>query len=157
MFGYFDKVTLTLTNGSDVNGKIVPFSLKLPIDEDYEIPEDLAAVDVFEYQEGSVNNGIVVFSIYVGEKSTIDELVDMPRDKKLKLRDGIEIPAVDSEICYRVVGDYRLVYANVEDNDVVVGSHDELRKVIGKLSEDYNAFSKSVQKIKHFSKSVNKA
>lgn len=156
MFGYYDRITLSLVNGADVNGKSVPFSLTLPItDEGYEIPSDLASVDVFEYQEGFNSGGTIVFSIYVGERTTIEQLVDKKSDKLLKLRDEIEIPAVDSPICYQIVGDNRLVYANVDEEDVVVQSHDELRDVIGKLSTDYNSFCESVQKIKSFGKRLN--
>ena len=156
MFGYYDRITLSLVNGADVNGKSVPFSLKLPItDENFEIPSDLASVDVFEYQEGFNSGGTTVFSIYVGERTTIEQLVDKKSEKHLKLRDEIEIPAVDSPICYQIVGDNRLVYANVDDEDVVVQSHDELRAVIGKLSTDYGSFCEAAEKIKTFGKRLN--
>ena len=53
MFGFSDKVTLTLINGANNDGVSIPFTLKLPVeDESFEIPEDLASVDVFEYQDG---------------------------------------------------------------------------------------------------------
>ncbi|MBQ9854087.1 MAG: hypothetical protein IJO57_03535 [Bacilli bacterium] len=156
MFGYGDRITLSLVNGADINGKAVPFNLRLPAAEDYEIPEDLSVVDVFEYQEGSSTNGLIVFSIYVGNKKTIGELADINDGKHIKLREQIEIPSVDSDICYQTIGDNRFVYAVVEDNDLVVNSHEELRDVISKLSEDFNNFNKSVQKIKCFGKNINR-
>lgn len=156
MFGYGDKVTLSLVNGTDVNGKIIPFNLSLPANDDYEIPEDLSVIDVFEYQEGSSTNGLIVFSIYIGNKTTIRELVDIKDGKHIKLRDEIEIPSIDTDICYQTVGDNRVVFAVLDETDLVVGSHEELRDAIGKLSEDFNVFNKSVQKIKHFGKNMNK-
>ena len=151
MFGYADKVTLTLINGTDNNGCPVPFSLKLPVeDESFEIPKDLASVDVFEYQEGATNNGIIVFSIFVGEKSTIDELIDIKDGLKLELRREIEIPGVDYPICYQVVDGKRKIFSNVEDNDLVVSDHNELRTAILNLSNSYNEFCASVQKVKYF-------
>lgn len=156
MFGYGDRITLSLVNGADINGKAVPFNLRLPAAEDYEIPEDLSVVDVFEYQEGSSTNGLIVFSIYVGNKKTIGELADINDGKHIKLREQIEIPSIDSDICYQTIGDNRFVYAVVEDNDLVVNSHEELRNAISKLSEDFNNFNKSVQKIKCFGKNINR-
>lgn len=156
MFGYGDRITLSLVNGTDINGKIVPFNLSLPVDSDYEIPEELSVVDVFEYQEGSSTNGLIVFSIYVGNKTTIAELADINDGKHIKLRDEIEIPSIDSDICYHTIGDNRVVYAVVEENDLVVESHEKLRDAISKLSEDFNAFNKSVQKIKQFGRNMNK-
>lgn len=156
MFGYGDRITLSLVNGADINGKAVTFNLRLPAAEDYEIPEDLSVVDVFEYQEGSSTNGLIVFSIYVGNKKTIGELADINDGKHIKLREQIEIPSIDSDICYQTIGDNRFVYAVVEDNDLVVNSHEELRDAISKLSEDFNNFNKSVQKIKCFGKNINR-
>ena len=156
MFGYGDRITLSLVNGADINGKAVPFNLRLPAAEDYEIPEDLSVVDVFEYQEGSSTNGLIVFSIYVGNKKTIGELADINDGKHIKLREQIEIPSIDSDICYQTIGDNRFVYAVVEDNDLVVNSHEELRDAISKLSEDFNNYNKSVQKIKCFGKNINR-
>lgn len=156
MFGYGDRITLSLVNGTDINGKIVPFNLSLPVDSDYEIPEELSVVDVFEYQEGSSTNGLIVFSIYVGNKKTIGELADINDGKHIKLRDEIEIPSIDSDICYQTIGDNRVVYAVVEENDLVVESHEKLRDAISKLSEDFNTFNKSVQKIKQFGRNMNK-
>lgn len=156
MFGYGDRITLSLVNGTDINGKIVPFNLSLPVDSDYEIPEELSVVDVFEYQEGSSTNGLIVFSIYVGNKKTIGELADIKDGKHIKLRDEIEIPSIDSDICYQTIGDNRVVYAVVEENDLVIESHEKLRDAISKLSEDFNTFNKSVQKIKQFGRNMNK-
>lgn len=157
MFGFSDKVTLTLINGTNNDGCSIPFTLKLPVeDESFEIPEDLASVDVFEYQEGTVNNGVIVFSIFVGEKSTIDKLIDIKDGIKLELRREIEIPGVDSPICYQVVDGKRKIFANVDDSDLVVSNHDELRTAILKLSNNYSEFCSSVQKVKCFGERYNK-
>ena len=157
MFGFSDKVNLTLINGANNDGVSIPFTLKLPVEDvDFEIPEDLASVDVFEYQEGTVNNGVIVFSIFVGEKSTIDEMINSKDGGKLELRRKIEIPGVNFPICYQVVDGKRKIFANVEDNDLVVSSHDALRTAILKLSNNYNEFCSSVQKIKCFGERYNK-
>lgn len=156
MFGYSDKVTLTLINGADNDGCPVPFVVKLPVDSEFTIPDDLASFDVFEYQEGSSTNGVIVFSIFVGEKATIDELIDKKDGLKLALRREIEIPGVESPICYQVVDGHRKIFANVEDGDLVVKDHDELRTAIHQLSNDYDSFCKAVQKVKRFGENYNK-
>ena len=156
VFGYSDKVTLTLINGTDTDCCPVPFILKLPVEQDFNIPEDLASLDVFEYQEGFSNHGMIVFSVFVGEKSTIEELTKKNDGLKLSLRRGIEIPGVDSPICYQVVNGQKKIFANVEDGDLVVRNHEELKHVIKELSTDYNIFYNAVQKIKTFGERFNK-
>lgn len=156
MFGMYDKVVLSLINASDMDGKLLPFSRPLPVDGEIEIPEELSSIDVFEYQEGFISGGEIVFTIYVGEKSTIDEMVDANDGLKMHLRDEIEIPSVDTPVCYRIVDGKKKIYATLEENDVVVKDHAELKTTIKNLSEYYNEFNRSLQKIKTFSKS-NKA
>lgn len=150
MFGLYDHITLSLVNAVDINGKILDFSLTLPVDEEISLPRELTAVDLFEYQEGFMSGGKIVFSIYVGKKSTIDNMVDMNDGIGMKLRDEIEIPSVETPICYQVINGKKFIYAVLDDNDVVVESHDELKEVISSLSSDYKSFSESVQKIKKF-------
>lgn len=150
MFGSYDKITLSLVNAADIDGKLLPFSLTLPVDEEVTIPSELASVDVFEYQEGFISGGEIAFSIYVGEKSTIDEIVDMKDGIRMKLRDEIEIPSVDTPVCYQIVDKSKKIYATLEENDVVVKDHDELREAIAELSSNYRAFTAATQKIKQF-------
>lgn len=155
MFGIYDKMTLSLINAADMDGNLLPFSKSLPILEDIEIPEELSVVDVFEYQEGFISGGEIVFSIYVGEKSTIDEMVDAKDGIGMQLREKIEIPSVDTPVCYRIVNGKKKIYATLEDNDVVVKDHDALKDVIKSLSESYSEFNRSAEKIKTFSKTMN--
>lgn len=156
MFGSFDRMTLSLINAADTDGKLIPFSLKLPIAGDVSFPSELASVDVFEYQEGFISGGEIVFTIYVGEKSTIDKIADIKDGIRMQLRDEIEIPSIDSNVCYQVINGRRKIYAVVEDNDVVVKDQDELKRAIGLLSSRYSEFSATADKIKQFSKTINK-
>lgn len=155
MFGMYDKMTLSLINAADINGKLLPFSKTLPVVGEIEIPEELSSVDVFEYQEGFISGGEIVFSIYVGEKSTIDEMVDAKDGINMQLREEIEIPSVDTPVCYRIVDGKKKIYATLEDNDVVVKDHEELKSVIKSLSGHYEEFNRSVQKIKTFNNTSN--
>lgn len=155
MFGSYDRMTLSLVNAADTDGKLIPFSLTFPVSGEMVIPSEVASVDVFEYQEGFIAGGEIVFSIYVGEKATIDEMIDMKDGIGMHLRDEIEIPSVDTPVCYQVVDNKKKIYAVLEDNDVVVKDHDELKDAISRLSSNYSEFSKSAEKIKQFSKNNN--
>lgn len=151
-----DKMTLTLVNARDINEHILPFNLRMPVvDGSYDIPDTLAAIDVFEYQEGVVNQGYVLFHIYVGEKATFSELFELKGDKKIKIKGTLEIPGIDSKVCYQDVNGDNFVFATVDDCDVVVKDHKQLKEVIGNLSEGYNAVCTSVDNIKSFSKTMN--
>ena len=155
MFGCYDKMTLSLVNAADTDGKLIPFSLTLPVGDEIIIPSQVASVDLFEYQEGFIAGGEIVFSIFVGEKSTIDEMIDKNDGIGMHLKDEIEIPSVKTPVCYQVVNNKKKIYAVLEENDVVVKDHDELRKVISRLSSDYSEFSRTAEKIKQFSKNNN--
>lgn len=155
MFGSYDKMTLSLVNAADTDGNLLPFSLTLPVDAEVSLPSELASVDVFEYQEGFIAGGEIAFSIYVGEKSTIDEIVDMKDGIRMQLRDEIEIPSVDTPVCYQIVDNKKKIYAVLDENDVVARDHNELKKVISELSSNYSAFTDAAQKIKQFGKRNN--
>ncbi len=156
MFRSNDKVTLTLINARDINDQMLPFSLSVPVgDGSYDIPDTLAAIDVFEYQEGVVNQGYVLFHIYVGERKTFSELLELNGEKKVKVKRTLEILGIDRNICYQEVNGNNFVFATVDDCDVVVKDHEQLKGVIGNLSEAYTAVCTSVDNIKSFSKTMN--
>lgn len=157
MFGPYDKVTLSLINAATTDGSLLPFSITLPVAEDIEFPEELSSIDVFEYQEGFISGGEIAFTIYVGHKSTIDEMVDMNDGIKMHLRDEIEIPSVDTPVCYQIVDGRKLVYAVMDENDLAVEDHEGLKEAIKQLSADYKEFNQSVDKIKTFGKVRNKS
>ncbi len=95
-----------------------------------EIPEDIlnniASIDVFEYQEGTINNDFIVFSIYVGEKSTLNELITS--NKKILIR----------------IKDNKIIVMNeLGDNDIVVHNKDELQKIIKIISIEHQFYKKS--------------
>ena len=50
MFKNNDRLTLSLINARDINGNILPLSLTLPLkDNEFHIPEEVVAIDIFEY------------------------------------------------------------------------------------------------------------
>ena len=109
--------------------------------------------NVVKYVENDLLNDLLPSC--VSEDLTIDEMVDAKDGIKMQLREEIEIPSVDTPVCYRIVDGKKKIYATLEDNDVVVKDHDELKSVIKSLSGHYEEFNRSVQKIKTFNKTSN--
>lgn len=157
MFGNNDKLTLTLINAKNIKGEILPFKLSLPlINNNFDIPEDLASIDVFEYHEGLINGGNIVFSIYVGETTTINKLITRNAMANLKTARNILIPSVDSPICIQDRLDKKVVFANINENDIVVNNKEELISVIQNISDNLIVIKNSVLKIRTLSnKNIN--
>lgn len=157
MFGNNDKLTLTLINAKNIKGEILSFKLSLPlINNNYDIPEDLASIDVFEYHEGLINGGNIVFSIYVGETTTINKLITRNAIANLKTARNIVIPSVDSPICIQDRLDKKVVFANINENDIVVNNKEELISVIQNISGNLIIIKNSVLKIRTLSnKNIN--
>ena len=153
MFGNNDKITLTLINAKNIDGEILPFQLSLPLTKDnYVIPEDLVSIDVFEYHEGLVNGGNTVFSIYIGEVTTINNLIKSNTMLDVKIAKNIVITSIDSPICIKDKLDKKIVLANINENDIVVNNKEELIFVINNLSNNISIINNSVLKIKTLSK-----
>lgn len=150
MFGNNDKITLTLINAKNIDGEILPLQLSLPLtDDNYIIPEDLVSIDVFEYHEGLVNGGNIAFSIYIGEITTINNLIKSNTISNVKISKNIIITSIDSPICIKDRLDKKIVFANINENDIVVNNKEELISVINNLSNNLNIIRNSVLKIKN--------
>ena len=152
MFGDNDKLILTLINAKNINGEIIPFQLSLPLtDSNYNIPQELVAVDVFEYHEGLINGGNIAFSIYIGETTNIDTLIKTDRISKLKIQNNLELESINSSVCIQNKSGTLIVFANIQENDIVVNNIEELISVIEFLSNNLRVIKNSVAKIKKLS------
>ena len=153
MFGNNDKITLTLINAKNIAGEILPFQLSLPLtDDNYTIPDDLVSIDVFEYHEGLVNGGNTVFSIYIGEVTSINNLIKSNTMSDVRISKNIVITSIDSPICIKDRLDKKIVFANINENDIVVNNKEELIFVINNLSNNLSIIKKTVSKVKTLSK-----
>ena len=155
MFGNNDKITLTLINAKNIAGEILPFQLSLPLtDDNYTIPDDLVSTDVFEYHEGLVNGGNTVFSIYIGEVTSINNLIKSNTMSDVRISKNIVITSIDNPICIQDRLDKKVVFANIKENDVVVNNKEELIFVIQNLSNNMSVIKKSHTNIKKLSKKI---
>lgn len=154
MFGVSDKINLSIINARDINGKILPISLKLPLNNNYSLPEELASVDIFESQEGTVHEGHVIFSVYVGKVSTIKNIIT--EKKKLKILNNLDIYSIDAPICIQNVLDEQILFAILNKQDIVVENKEQLIKVIELLSDSFKVVDDSVTKIRTLYKKYDK-
>lgn len=153
MFKNNDRLTLSLINAKDINGNILPLSLTLPLkDNEFHIPEEVVAIDIFEYQEGTTTNGRVVFSLYVGETTSIKMIMHEIRNKKVKIAKGIKIPSADSTVCYQNVSGEKNIFAVLQPQDIIVKNTSQLPGIISNLSNEYAILCKSITNIKTLSK-----
>ena len=94
MFANNDKIVLSLVNIKNFNDFYLNYSYTLPVDISINILKDFASIDVFEYHEGSINSGFIAFSIYVGEKSSLNHLITS--NKKIAIKNNeIKVSAIN--------------------------------------------------------------
>lgn len=148
MFGQNEKLTLTLINARDVDGNILPFQLELPISDEYSLPKGVASLDVFEYHEGLANWGNIAFTIYIGEMTTINELINKNAISKVKITNNIDISSIDNSICIQTVLGEPIAFANVKKQDIVVENQKGLIEIIERLSDYFGVINDSVKKIR---------
>lgn len=143
-----DKLSLSLINARDIDGNIIPFSLQLPQNNnEYKFPEELASIDVFEYQEGLLIGGAIAFSIYIGEGTTLEKLIPDMKKYKVKIPKHLKISSVTSPICARNISGKKIVFAALNEQDYVVENLQQLAMTIEQLSNDYTVLCNSVTKI----------
>ena len=153
MFGQNDKVTLTLINLRDIMGNVLPYSFKLPLEGD--LPENVGAMDVFLYQEGINIGAKKVFSIYVGEKMTLKELVFKAKSFEVVVSENNELEP-DSLLLVQNIMDRKVASAIINENDIVVENREQLIMVVEEISDKFNDINKSLSMIRNLSIKYNK-
>ena len=152
MFRQNDKLTLTFINARDIDGNTLPFQVKLPLSNEYTLPDNIASLDVFEYHEGLVNGGSIVFSIYIGQITSINNLVNKNEMSNVKITKNIEISSIDSPVCIQTIQGKQIIFATLNEQDIVVENKEKLKEVIEQLSDNIKTINNSVEKIHRLSK-----
>lgn len=139
MFGYRDNNTLTVLNMYDRDNNIIPGAIKLPVKMSYDIPENILRASVFEYSEGNNVCGYESFNIYVGNLTTLKQIIDSKNfTKRIEFRTADdEVPSIDTTVCYFDQDDVRVIFAAVKPGDIVVGDKEEFKSVVDKISENF--------------------
>lgn len=152
MFRVSDKIGLSIINARDIDGNILPFSLKLPLNESFSIPDELVSVDVFENHEGLITGGNVAFKICIGRATTLKELVS--EHKKIKTKKNLYISSIDDSICIQDGLEEQVIFATLFWQDIVVENKEQLVKVIEMLSDSFKVVDDSVTKIRTLYKRI---
>lgn len=152
MFKDNDKISLNLVNAKDIEGNILPIVIKLPIEEKYNLPYELASFDVFEYHEGLNNYGNIVFSIYIGESAKVKDVISDMNNQGVNISPTLYIPSMNSNVCYKEIDNKKEIFAVLNDQDIVVENQKQLISVINKLSDNFSCINNCVYAIKTLSK-----
>ena len=92
------------------------------------------------------------YNVLIGETSTIADLDD--NDESIALSRMVEDEdciKLDDKICYyRDEDDYCVIFAKVQDTDIVVRDIEELENKLNDISTEFKKIQKSISKIKRY-------
>lgn len=141
-----DKFVISLVNFKDFDNHVIDYSCKLPKDIPNDILDKVSRLDVFEYHEGNINTGYIAFSIYVGNITTINNLVSNKDNFKfVNINKSIDL---DTPVLYRKIDNTKLIVNILNANDVVVKDREELKNVLNLLSNEVLNINASVNNVR---------
>lgn len=153
MLGVSDKLYLSIINFVSKDYKILPLNFKLPLeDENLDISDDIISASVFEYNESDFISGRVVLNIYVGKQSTLRDILNKFSDERITVENIEALNSIDESVCYfEDIDGNPVIFASLEDNDIVVKDVEELKKVIIKLSHYFMNIQNGISRIRKLS------
>lgn len=132
-----NKNGIYITDAKNIDGKKLPFMIKLPIINDFNLPKKTVSISVIKYIN---NNAVLLNNIYLGKTEIAKDFFNiggkaLPFEIKKRLE---RINSIYDTICYiKSNSGIRIVYAIVNENDIVVNSLEEMKDVILNLSYEY--------------------
>ncbi len=149
MFGINDKMTITVINFIDDDYKKLAINYPLPLENEIiDIPDNVIKAGVFEYHEGRLIDGSVVFNIYVGNKSTFRDLLNKFSDDKINTLFNMDICSIDQQICYIIKNEKPVVIAPLANNDIVVNNVEEFKAIIMSISNEVAVIKNGIARIR---------
>ena len=150
MLGLNDKITLCAINFTNKNGEIINYHLPFPIKEDFELPDDIIQVSIFETHQGICNYGFTAFNIYIGEITTIEGICKFANSGRSYHIIPDKIGKIDAKLCYYIddKGKY-IVFAKINHNDIVVKDLHELKRVLMKISNNFENIKNAINNIRN--------
>ena len=150
MLGCDDKITLCAINFTNKEGEIINYHLPFPVKEDFELPNDIIQVSIFETHQGICNYGFTAFNIYVGNITTIKGIIDHYKTGKGYKIIPDKISSVDAKLCYYNDNhDNWIVYAKINEGDIVVKDLHELKIVLINISNNFSNIKEAITNIKN--------
>lgn len=153
LLGVNDKLYLSVINFVSKDYKILPLNFKLPLeDENLDISDDIIKASVFEYNESDYVSGRVVFNIYVGKQSTLRDILNKFSDERITVENIQALNSVEESVCYfEDLSGSLVIFASLEDNDIVVSDVEELKQVIIELSHNFMEIKNGISRIRKLS------
>ena len=150
MIEYNDKMTLTGINAVNKKGKIINYHLSFPLkDDDFNIPEDIAEISIFEYHEGYENYGFRAFKICLGKVTSIREICDT-HDNNVKFDPRVfeEIVTPDDYLCYFEENEKKIIFSKINPGDIVTKDIDDFRSALISVSDNYRIITSAIERIR---------
>ncbi|MBQ6538832.1 MAG: hypothetical protein IJL76_00950 [Bacilli bacterium] len=153
MLGYNDKVFLSVSNVMNKEGEKYLINISLPNNFEYiGFPDDVIKVSVYEKEIKQYGEGDKVFNILVGKVSTMDDLFE---DEEIvtfsEMLAETDYVKTDDPVCYYKNDDGNcVIFAKIEDGDIVVKDVEELEEQVMDISYDFEKIQRSINKIKKY-------
>ena len=154
MLGVNDKVTLCAVDFIDKEGEIVHFSLDFPIKENFSLQGDIIGLSIYEMHQGKHTYGNVVFHIYVGDVVPFKKIAEGMSNKRNRVNINCHIDSLDDNVCYFEDDGKTVIFAKVNDNDIVVNNLSELENVLMQISNNFENIENSIDNIKNINKAL---
>ena len=145
-----EKITLKAIDAYSRKGEELDYSLSFPFDERYFwAPASIREISIYEYHEGKDIYGYVPFKVYIGKLTSIKDICES-NDKKYHINTSVfnDIKSVDDKLCYYedMYGKY-IVFAKVNDEDIVVENNLEFKEIMVNISNKYKNNEYQTKKI----------
>ena len=88
----------------------------------------------------------MAFSIYVGEKSSLNDLITS--NKKIAIKNNAKIENLDNPLLYRIINNKIIILRELNSNDIVVQNKEELQQVLKNLSLEFQNIKDTIQRIR---------
>ncbi len=153
MLGQDEETFLSVSDVINKNGEKYIINMRLPYDFTYtSFPDDVVKVTISEKEVRGKNKVYNSYSVLVGEISTIADLDDNDESIALsKMIENEEEIELDDPICFfRDEDDYCVVFAKIEEGDIVVKDTEELENKLNSISSEFKKIQNSIKKIKRY-------
>lgn len=135
-----EKITLKAINALNRKGEELDYNISFPFDERYFwAPASLREISIYEYHEGEEIYGYVPFKVYIGTVTSIKDICES-KGKKYSINALVynDIESINDKLCYYEDMYGRcIVFAKVNDDDIVVENNLEFKDVMVDLSNKY--------------------
>ena len=150
MFGYRDDISLSIANITNKNGEKLSIDFSLPKHKDIVLADDIVKASLYETLIQGNYKEINTYNIYIGEIQTIQNLQKSNKKYRItkKITDTSNISQSDPVCCFKEDNERYVVFAKVNEEDIIVKDIKELDEKIVDLTSDLILMKNSIQRVK---------